>query len=268
METDRRSPSRLIGSVAVVTGASRGIGKGIAIELGRAGATVYVTGRSTRDPDSRWPGTIAETAAAVTGAGGLGISAPCDHRIDEDVIALFRRINSEHGRLDLLVNNAAAFGATKDGYPQEIPYWELAPSIWDEMMAVGLRSHFVVSRCAAPLLIAQRRGLIVNISSAGASAYAFNAGYGAVKAGVDKLTADMAADLKPHGVTCVSLWPPFTRTEKYLAEGDAIDLSHARSPNFTGRAVVALATDPAIFDKTGRALCAIDLAGEYHFGDG
>ena len=258
----------LHGMVAVVTGGSRGIGKGIALALGEAGAVVYVSGRTLHKGSAQWSGSITETATAITGLGGRGIAVYCDHHNDGEVAALFRQVRQEQGKLDVLVNNATSFGLTEDGYPpEEVPFWELPVAQWDEMHTVGLRSHFVASACAAPLMIDRRNGLIVNISSPGAANYAFNAAYGTAKAGLDKLTADMAHDLRQYNVAVVSLWPPFTRTEKYLTHPERHDLSRARSPEFTGRAIVGLVTDSKVMEKTGRALRVTDLANEYAFTD-
>lgn len=258
----------LSGRVALVTGGSRGIGKGIALELGRAGATVYISGRTLHEGGSSWSGSITETADAITHLGSRGIAVCCDHHNDGEVKALFQQVHNEQGKLDVLVNNATSFGATATGYPlEDIPFWELPITLWDEMHTVGLRSHYVASTFAAPMMIGQRSGLIVNISSAGAANYAFNAAYGVAKAGLDKLTADMAHDLRPYSVAVVSLWPPFTRTEKYMAHSEQVDLTRARSPEFTGRAVVALASDPKIVEKTGRVLRVTDLANEYGITD-
>jgi dehydrogenase/reductase SDR family protein 1 len=254
--------------IAVVTGASRGIGKGIALALGRAGAVVYITGRTLEHGEAPWPGSTAETAAHISQLGGQGIAVACDHHDDAQVAAVMARIRADHGRLDLLVNNASAFGQTPDGYPlEDTPFWLLPTAQWDEMYAVGVRSHFVAAALAAPLMVSQRSGLIVNISSPGAVTYAFNAGYGAAKAAVDKLSADMAQDLRPYDVSVVSLWPPFTRTEKYLAQVDHVDLSGARPPEFTGKVVAALATDPKVREKSGRALRVTDLASEYEINE-
>lgn len=253
-----------LSKVAVVTGASRGIGKGIALELGRAGAVVYVTGRTVNHGDAPWPGSINETAAAVNQLGGRGVAVACDHSDEAQIAALIARVRNEQGQLDILVNNASAFGQTSDGYPlDEAPFWEHPVALWDAMHTVGLRSHFIASAHAAPLMIRQRSGLIVNISSPGAASYAFNAAYGAAKAGLDKLSADMAHDLKPYNVAVVSLWPPFTRTEKYQAQAAQMDLTHARRPEFTGRVVVALAEDAHLSDKSGQALRVTALASEY-----
>ena len=254
----------LEGKVAVVTGASRGIGKGIACELGRAGATVYATGRTLEDRSSPWLGSLKTTADEVTNLGGRGIPLRCDHRDDAAVTAAFERVLREQGRLDILVNNATAFGDTSDGYPlDDVPFWEVPVRLWDEMHTVGLRSHYVAAAIAAPAMIKERSGLIVNVSSAGATNYVFNAAYGASKAALDKLSADMARDLKDTGVTVISVWPPFTRTEKIDAMKQNIDLSRAKSPRFTGRVIVALAADPNLPERTGRALGIADMAMEY-----
>jgi dehydrogenase/reductase SDR family member 1 len=261
-------PPTLAGTVAVVTGASRGIGQGIALALGEQGATVYVTGRSRQPGSSRWPGSVAETAQQVTGLGGQGIPAQLDHRDDAAVQGLFQRVQADQGHLELLVNNATGFADTPSGYPPEgVPCWELPVGLWDELHTVGLRSHYVASVYAAPLLIAGGRGLIVNISSFGAVAYAYGVAYGAAKAGLDKLSADLAHELGPYRVAVVSLWPPLTTTEKVLARADRYELSGARSPLLTGRAVAALAADPEVLQRTGRALAVTDLAEEYGFGD-
>lgn len=168
----------------------------------------------------------------------------------------------EQRRLDILVNNATAFGDTPDGYPlDDVPFWKVPVELWDAMHAVGLRSHYVAAAIAVPAMIEQHAGLIVNVSSAGATHYVFNAAYGAGKAALDKLSADMAHDLNETGVTVVSIWPPFTQTEKYAAAN--VDVSRAKPAEFTGRAVVALASDPHVGRWTGRALRISEVASEY-----
>ncbi len=265
--------SVLEGRVAVVTGASRGIGKGIALALGEAGATVYVTGRSLeRSDDSR--GSLNQTVDEVAALGGVGVAVRCDHADDAQVGAVFDRIRAEQGRLDLLVNNVMSTPQRKD-LPEGAlsqwdlhPFWEVPISFWDAFHTVGLRSHYVASVFAAPLLIESGGGLIVSISSPGATRYAENVAYGVGKAGVEKLAADMAEELRPYHVASVSLWPGFTRTEDVLAQPDVYpDLSATVSPLFPGRAVVALAGDPRVMEKTGQRLKAIDLAREYGFTD-
>jgi dehydrogenase/reductase SDR family protein 1 len=251
----------LAGQVAIVTGASRGVGKGIALGLGEAGATVYVTGRSVQK--GALPGTIGETAEEVSARGGRGIAAACDHADDAQVAQLIARVNREQGRLDILVNNAFA---VPDG-KLLAPFWELPIEQWDVMHRVGLRSHYVAAWHAAPLMIAQKLGLLVNVSSFGAKIQAVNVAYGVGKAGVDRMTRDMARELKPHGVTVVSLWPGVVKTERLLAEPGRLgfDMTNAESPTLSGRAVAAIASDPERIAKTGSALIVAELAKEYGF---
>ena len=253
--------------VAVVTGASRGLGKGIALGLGEAGATVYVSGRSTREDRGSLPGTIDETASMVTKLGGKGVPVRCDHRIDSDVESLFERVRREQGGLDLLVNNAFASPQQKLLW-SGLPFWELPLSVWDDLNAVGLRSHFVASRFAVPLMLEDRRGLIINVSSH-AAASAKPAGskrtlpYSVVKAALHRLTADMATDLRDAGIAVISVWPPATKTEGVLAEPDVWgDISDWNSPLFTGRVVAALAASGDMFARSGEALALEELAAQ------
>lgn len=263
--------------VAVVTGASRGIGKGIALELGAAGATVYVTGR-TVEP-GRLPGTVSATAAEIDQLGGRGVPVPCDHRDDAAVAALFARIGDEHGHLDVLVNNVYNAPASARWLGQ--PFWNVPAAGWDETFAIGVRSHYIAAVLAAPLLLASQRGLIVQVSSPGAIRYVHNAVYGIAKAAVDRMTADLAHDLRDSNVSIVSIWPGVVNTELLQqippddngrrvltlpGEGD-FDLDAAETPRFAGRAVVALATDPAVKTRSGRAFLVADLAGDYGFTD-
>jgi dehydrogenase/reductase SDR family protein 1 len=253
----------LAGQVALVTGASRGIGRGIAIGLGEAGATVYVTGRTLQKDQALLSGTLPETAAMVTSAGGLGIAIECDHRHDGEVAAVFETIERDQGRLDILVNNA--FGGPADIHELFVrqPFWDVRTSLWDDLIDVGLRSHFVAAQLAAPMMIAQRRGLIVNISSRGAKVQFAVLPYGVGKAALDRMTEEMAADLKPHAVAVVSLWPPPSSTEGMWAAIDpGDDPARWSSPTFTGRVVAALAAKPDILEKTGAAIVVRDLAVE------
>jgi len=266
----------LQGKIAVVTGGSRGIGKGAAIELGALGATVYVTGRSVSA--GVLPGTVSETAEQVTAAGGTGIAVPCDHHDDAQVEALFERVRDEHGGVDVLVNNvynspdlAAWLGK---------PFWELPILAWDEVTDIGLRSHYVAAVFAAKMMVPAGRGVIVNVSSSGAIQYAHNVPYGVGKAALDRMTADMALELRPHGVAVVSVWPGLVRTELVMfgaqeqpdgrktlslpGEGE-FDVSLAQSPAFVGRAVAALASAPDVMDRSGKAFPVADLAADYGF---
>ena len=259
--------SGLSGRVAIVTGASRGVGKGCALELGAAGATVYVTGRTLEEGSAALPGTIGATAEEVSALGGRGIAVMCDHRDDAEVASLFQRVREESGRLDVLVNNA--FLIPKE-LTSGLPFWEVPVSNWDDMLDVGTRSAFVASCLAARIMVPAGRGLIANVSSSGAREYAWHVAYGVGKAALDKLTADTAHELRSHGVTVVSLWPGLVKTERIARVGDAmpaLDTSGAESQRFTGRAVVALATDPEVHRKTGQAIPSRELALEYGFRD-
>jgi len=259
--------TQLRGTVAVVTGASRGIGRGIALGLGEAGCTVYVTGRTMRNGESDRPGSATMTAEEVTRNGGQGVAVRCDHRIDTETEAVFRRVQDEQGRLDLLVNNATSY-TTDIGPPEDAPFWELPVDIWDQMHAVGLRSHYIASIFAARIMVPQRRGLIVNVSSAGATRYSGNVSYNVVKAAVDMLTLSTAHELRELGVSVISVWPRLTKTEGVMAHPELFnDLSRAWSPEFNGRAVTALATDPRVLEKTGKAFDVEVLANEYGFTD-
>jgi NAD(P)-dependent dehydrogenase (short-subunit alcohol dehydrogenase family) len=257
----------LAGRVAIVTGASRGIGKGCAIELGAAGATVYVSGRSVEEGAAPLPGTIGATAAEVDAAGGRGVAVRCDHRDDAQVSELFERVDREQGRLDVLVNNAFLI-------PRELtagrPFWETPLSNWDDMIDVGTRSAYVASHYAARRMAARRAGLIANVSSSGAVEYAWHVAYGVGKAALDRLTADCARELRPFGVAVVSLWPGLVLTERTSRARQALptlDWSGAESQRFTGRAVVALASAPDVLARSGRAWPSRELADAYGFAD-
>ncbi len=257
----------LASRVAVVTGASRGIGKGCALELAAAGAVVYLTGRSVREGDAPLPGTVGATAAEIEAAGGAAVAVACDHRDDAAVEALFARVDAERGRLDVLVNNAFLI-------PPELTagkrFFEVPLSNWDDMIDVGTRSAYVASVFAARRMTARRTGLIANISSSGAAKYAWHVAYGVGKAALDRLTADTAHELREFGVAVVSLWPGLVITERIQKYRDRLpDFSHVRaeSQRFTGRAVAALAADPDVMRHSGRALASRDLAGLYGFTD-
>jgi dehydrogenase/reductase SDR family protein 1 len=267
----------LKGKVAVVTGASRSIGKGVALELGAAGATVYLTGR-TVEPGAI-PGTIGEAAAEIDALGGTGIPVVCDHKDDAQVKALFDQVAAEQGHLDILVNNVFPAPVLAPWLGQK--YWELPVEAWDEIVGVGSRSHYVASVYGTPLLLAAGGGLIVNVSSSGAVTYAHNVVYGVGKAAVDKMTADMAVDLDGTGVTVISLWPGLVRNEMLdlfaVREGDKVfielpgegrfDLTKAESPRFLGRAVVALAGDPELPARAGKPISSSELARELGYTD-
>jgi NAD(P)-dependent dehydrogenase (short-subunit alcohol dehydrogenase family) len=249
--------------VALVTGASRGAGKGIALALGETGATVVVTGRSASPGDHELGGTVAETADEITRRGGHGIPVICDHGDDRQVAALFDRIREQCGGLDILVNNAFAIPS---GLTRPEPFWE-KPLDLLSMLEVGLRSTYVATWYAAPLLIAapDRAPLVVNTSGFGAVCYLHGPAYGAVKAGVDKLAHDMAVDFRPHGVTVVSIWMGLLRTERTLLgmAGDPERFEYSRqlteSPEFTGRVIAALDRQPAKLDYSGGIYIGAEL---------
>ena len=245
----------LAGRIAVVTGGTAGVGSGIASELANCGARVFVTGRSIQD------GARNDTQV-------IGIR--CDHREDEQVASAFERVTQEAGAIDILVNNVWG------GYEQMMedgvftwskPFWEQPLWRWDAMFDAGVRAHYYASQLAAQSMVARRRGLIVNISFWAAQKHIGNVAYGVSKAATDKMTADMAKELRPHGVTVVSLYPGLVRTEKVMQAAAWLDLSNSESPEFIGRAVGALAADSEVMRHTGGVRVAANLAIEYEFSD-
>jgi NAD(P)-dependent dehydrogenase (short-subunit alcohol dehydrogenase family) len=255
---------RLEGKVALVTGASRGGGKGIALVLGEQGATVYVTGRSVRGEPTTLgrPGTIEDTAEKLTARGGTGIPVRCDHTDDARVVALFDRIRAEQGRLDLLVNNAWS------GYEiapwSSFDFWEIEWRHWDLMFDGGLRATAFASTLAAPMMIAAGRGLIVNITWVLDRPHG-HAFYEVVKNATNKLTEQMADDLRPHGIACVAVSPGFMRLERMDLTPEVA--AKAESAEFPGRAIAALATDENVLGKSGGVFTTPALAREYGFTD-
>lgn len=243
-------------SIAVVTGASRGVGKGVALGLAEAGAIVYVTGR-----------TFAEESFT---ANGRVIPVHCDHTDDREVEAAFRHVIDDQGRLDILVNNVWG-GYEKmvesGEFTWPLPFWKQPLWRWDAMFAAGVRAHYVSSVHAAREMDKQRSGLIVNVSFWAAQKYVGNVAYGVSKAATDKLTADMAHELREHNITVVSLYSGLVRTEKVMEAAAFLDLSNSESPQFIGRAVAALASDPNVIQKSGKVLVAAALAQEYGFTD-
>lgn len=255
--------------VIVVTGASRGAGKGIALALASPGSVIYITGRSCKPGDAALPGTIYQTAEEIRARGAEAIPVAVDHSDDAQVKALFEQIDKEQGRLDILVNNACAI---PDGLTDGKPFWQkdlqqLA------IMDVGMRSHYVASFYAAPIMARQQSGLIVHTSSAGGRCYMHGPAYGGGKAAVDKFANDMAVDLKPVNVACVSIWMGLLRTERTLQVMDAEPEKYggmkamSESPEFTGRVIEALFHDPALMEKTGQILVAAEQALAYGITD-
>jgi dehydrogenase/reductase SDR family protein 1 len=245
---------KLSGKIALVTGGSYGVGKGVAMELFAAGATVYVTGRSLEDKR----------------VSGLGTTFKCDHRNDQQVQSVFHRIANQHSRLDILVNNAwgGYESMVEDGeFTWTHPFWKQPLWRWDAMFEAGVRAAYVASQMAAQMMVKQAGGLIVNISFWAAQKYIGNVAYGVAKAATDKLTADMSKELREHNVAVVSLYPGLVRTEKVMESAEWLDLSNSESPQFVGRAVVELAADPKVMERTGSVAVAAQLARDYGFDD-
>ena len=245
------------GRVALVTGGSKGVGQGIAVGLGEAGWTVVVSGRD----EAR----LARTVARVNEAGGRGFAVPCEHSVDEQVEALVRGVAADHGQVDLLVNNVWAGPPMNHERPERL--WERPLADWDQLIGIGLRAHFVALRAAAPLMIARRSGLVINVSSVGTRAYLHSTLYGTSKAGLDKMTHDAALELRPYGVTVLSLWPGLVRTEQLLARGvesiAGVPVADAETPELQGRVVAALAADPQVHRRTGGVVITAEAAQEY-----
>jgi NAD(P)-dependent dehydrogenase (short-subunit alcohol dehydrogenase family) len=256
-------------TVALVTGASRGAGAGIARALGAHGCTVYVTGRTRSGAGSTAKGTIDETAAQVSAAGGRGIPVCVDHGNDDQVKALFERIGKEVGRLDILVNNAAII---RDEMMARTKFWEEPINVIDTL-DVGVRSSYVATVLAAPLMLPQRKGLVAFSSSSGAVHYAFGPAYGIPKAATDKMAADMAFDLREFGIAAVSIWMGSLLTDrvrKIIAsnpEQFAHILDSAETPELTGHVIWALYHDPDLTALSGQTLIGAELAVRYGITD-
>lgn len=272
---------RLKDRVAVVTGASRNLGRGIALALGEEGATVYVTGRSVRGkqtkdlPDAN----IEDAAEQITVSGGTGIPVRCDHGVDEQVQALFDRVKREQGHLDILVNNAwGGYETITDWESWGAPFWEQPLSRWDVMFRVGLRSHMTSSYFAVPLMLStrRRRRLIVNTTVAMEEAgYPANLFYWLSKVAINRMTYKMAEELRKRRIAVVAVAPGWLRTVTVLQMYETDDqsaheipeLQGSESTQYAGRAVVALATDSKVMEKTGRVLRTRELGPEYGFTD-
>ncbi|HSM24539.1 MAG TPA: SDR family NAD(P)-dependent oxidoreductase [Anaerolineaceae bacterium] len=267
---------KLKGKIAVVTGASRGAGRGIALVLGEAGATVYVTGRSVRESSSRpeLPGTsIDETAEMVTARGGVGIPVRCDHTVDDEVESLFSKVEAEQGKLDILVNNVWG-GYEKD--PQGLypgPFWEQPMWRWDAMFVAGVRAHYSASRLAARLMIPNKSGLIINTTFYDRGKYFQPLSYFLAKNTINQMAYGMGLELREHNIAAIALSPGWMRTEAVMAalspDGDPYpdEYEKTESVEYIGRAVLALASDSLVINKTGQTWTVGDLAIEYDFSD-
>jgi NAD(P)-dependent dehydrogenase (short-subunit alcohol dehydrogenase family) len=272
--TSRRGSAlgALSGKVVVVTGASRGIGKGMALALGAEGATVYVTGRTVTPGSYSLPGTVGETADEVTRRGGKGIAVQVDHGKHDQIAALFEQVKREQGRLDLLVNNAFTI-------PEDLTnpggFWE-KPLSNIEMIQVGLVSNFVAAWHAAQIMVPQKSGLIVAISGYVGVTYTYGAVFGTVKSGVDRMARDMAIELKPHNVASMSLWQGLTfteRAERNLANNPAMKQQTVTNPligctpEFPGLVLAALLKDKDIMQRSGGTFITAEVAQDYGIKD-
>lgn len=254
----------LTGKVAVVTGASKGIGKGIAEGLGEYGCTVYLTGRTSSSEIPPKPLTIEATAASVEALGGTAIPVRVDHNNDDEVEALFKRVEAEQGRLDILVNNVYQIPSPP---AMGKGFWEHPVSVWDDQCGVGLRGYYVASVFGAPMMVSRKSGLIVNISSRGGREYVYSASYGAGKAGVDRMAQDFAVELKDYGVAALSLSPSKVKTEfilEMIAQGKMeMDPKEAQSVRFSGRVIAALASDTNLMKRSGGIYTVSEIAEAY-----
>lgn len=247
----------LFGKVALVTGGTRNVGKGIAYILGEAGAKVYVTGRSITEKD----------VSEINKSGGNAIAVVCDHANDNEVRGLFARIEAEEGKLDILVNNAwAGYNRLRNrsqykGFKWKEVFWKQPLELFDEMNQVGVRSNYVASVYATKLMIKNMSGLIVNISFFASRKYYGNVCYGVSKAAVDKMSQDMAVELKPFNIACLSLYPGYIDDKRRTIN------NKKESSQFVGRAILSLAKDDNIMNKTGKILIAAELGQEYGFKD-
>jgi NAD(P)-dependent dehydrogenase (short-subunit alcohol dehydrogenase family) len=260
----------LSGKVAVVTGASRGIGKGIAVTLAAEGATVYVTGRTVTSGTSPLPGTIGETAAECDRRGGKGIAVAVDLADDTQIAALFAQVKAEQGRLDILANNAMAIPPEMT---QRLGFWEKPLSNW-EIFDTGVRAAYIAAWHAAQIMVPQRSGLIVAMSGYVGVTYTYDTLFGTTKTATDRMARDMAVELKPHNVASLSLWQGFTYTERAqenlkTVPGMAAQLNSAvgSSPEYPGRIIAALASDPDIISRTGGTFINAELGEAYGVTD-
>lgn len=265
------APPRLENTVAVVTGASRGVGRGIAAALGSSGATVYVTGRSSRSGarTEDLPGTVEDTAEEVTARGGTGVAVPCDHTAEADNRSLADRILEDHGRLDVLVNNAWGGYERSADVRFDAPYWD-QPMWRYDLCAGSLRAQYDVTRLLTPLMLPQRSGLVLGIGFTDGDIYLGQTAYDVFKSATDRMGRGFAADLRKHGIASVTLHPGFVRTERveaaWAAMGDGPG-AVVHSPEYVGRAVCALAADERVLENSGEILRTGDLARVYGFSD-
>ncbi|MCF6138250.1 SDR family NAD(P)-dependent oxidoreductase [Pseudalkalibacillus berkeleyi] len=258
----------LHGKIAVVTGASRGAGRGIAFELGSAGATVYVTGRSVKGAttDNRTE-TIEETADGVTSRGGKGIAIRCDHTNIKDVRNLFEQIEREHSRIDILVNSV--FGGSESSLPSGDGrrFWERPLEHWDAMMVAGPQAYLLTTRYAVPLMKQHHNGLIVNITFFIKDEISGNLYYDLAMNAINRMTVGMAKELKDFNVSAVAVCPGWMRTERVVDAGFGPEDGTTETTAYVGRAVVALASDTSVSKISSNAITVSELARKYGFTD-
>ncbi|WP_066188164.1 SDR family NAD(P)-dependent oxidoreductase [Gracilibacillus timonensis] len=263
----------LEGKIALVTGASRGAGRGIAIELAQAGATVYLTGRSTKHKSiNNWPGTIDDTASKITSDGGNAIAVRCDHTKDVETEAVIDKIRQEQGKLDILVNNV--WGAHDLGVEAK-PFWQLSLKNWETMFTAGVRAQLATNYFAVPLLRKSEQALIIHTTFWDDNKYTGQFYYDLAKQALIRMSYGLSIELKPENIAVIAVSPGFMRTElvlQYHASDEenwqeAEDLSRTETPHYVGKGVAALAGDPTRLEKTGRVFRSADLAKMYQFTD-
>lgn len=263
----------LTGKVALVTGGSRGAGRGIAIELGKAGAIVYITGRSTKgNSTNNWPGTIDDTVSQIEAYGGKGIAICCDHTNDSETESVINQIRTEQGKLDILVNNV--WGAHDLGVDAK-PFWELPLKNWDTMFTAGVRAQLATNHFAIPLLRENKQALLVHTTFWDHNKYTGQLYYDLAKNALIRMAYGLSIELKQDNIAVLAVSPGFMRTELVLKHHHAEEanwqeseeLQRTETPFYVGRGIAALASDPDVIKKSGQVIRAGDLAAEYQFTD-